>query len=55
MQETSPGSEAAILVSIDLGDTDYQESLAELRLLAETAGVRTTNYPLRRCATSRSS
>ena len=41
MQETSPGSEAAILVSIDLGDTDYQESLAELRLLAETAGVRT--------------
>jgi GTP-binding protein HflX len=41
MQETSPGSEAAILVSIDLGDTDYQESLSELRLLAETAGVRT--------------
>ena len=41
MQQTSPGSESAILVSIDLGDTDYQESLAELRLLAETAGVHT--------------
>lgn len=41
MQQTSPGSESAILVSIDLGDTDYQESLEELRLLAETAGVRT--------------
>lgn len=41
MQKTSEGSEAAILVSIDLGDTDYRESLAELRLLAETAGVRT--------------
>ncbi|MDX8379717.1 MAG: GTPase HflX [Gallionella sp.] len=32
--------EAALLVCIDMGDTDYQESLAELRLLAETAGVR---------------
>jgi GTP-binding protein HflX len=41
MQQTSEGSEAAILVSIDLGDTDYRESLEELRLLAETAGVRT--------------
>ena len=41
MQQTSPGSESAILVSIDLGDTDYHESLTELRLLAETAGVRT--------------
>ena len=41
MQQTSPGSESAILVSIDLGDTDYHESLEELRLLAETAGVRT--------------
>ena len=30
-----------ILVSIDLGGADYRESLAELRLLAETAGVRT--------------
>lgn len=41
MQHTSPGSESAILVSIDLGDADYHESLQELRLLAETAGVRT--------------
>jgi GTP-binding protein HflX len=41
MQQTSEGKESAILVSIDLGDADYRESLAELRLLAETAGVRT--------------
>ncbi|MFA6922395.1 MAG: GTPase HflX [Gallionella sp.] len=41
MQPTSEGTQAAILVSIDLGDADYHESLAELRLLAETAGVRT--------------
>lgn len=41
MQKTSEGSETAILVSIDLGDADYRESLEELRLLAETAGVRT--------------
>jgi GTP-binding protein HflX len=34
-------SEAAILVSIDFGDNDHSESLDELRLLAETAGVRT--------------
>lgn len=40
MQQTSVGPESALLVSIDLGDTDYAESLAELRLLAETAGVR---------------
>jgi GTP-binding protein HflX len=33
------GTESAILVSIDLGDTDYHESLEELRLLAQTAGV----------------
>jgi GTP-binding protein HflX len=33
--------EAAILVSIDFGDSDHNESLEELRLLAETAGVRT--------------
>jgi GTPase len=33
--------EAAILVSIDFGDSDHSESLEELRLLAETAGVRT--------------
>ena len=41
MQQTSPGVESAILVSIDLGDADYHESLEELRLLADTAGVRT--------------
>lgn len=34
-------SEAAVLVSIDFGDSDHSESLDELRLLAETAGVRT--------------
>jgi GTP-binding protein HflX len=34
-------SEAAILVSIDFGKNDHSESLDELRLLAETAGVRT--------------
>ena len=38
---TGRPSEAAVLVSIDFGDSDYSESLAELRLLAETAGVRT--------------
>ena len=31
----------AILVSLDLGAPDYAESLEELRLLAESAGVRT--------------
>ncbi|MDD4930400.1 MAG: GTPase HflX [Gallionella sp.] len=41
MQQKTSGSEAALLVSIDFGDADYRESLAELRLLAETAGVRT--------------
>lgn len=40
MQQQSAGSEAALLVSIDFGDSDHSESLAELRLLAETAGVR---------------
>jgi len=33
--------EDAVLVSIDFGDSDHNESLEELRLLAETAGVRT--------------
>src|SRR3989338_6660080 len=32
---------AAVLVSIDFGESDHSESLQELRLLAETAGVRT--------------
>ena len=33
-------SEGAVLVSIDFGDNDHGEGLQELRLLAETAGVR---------------
>jgi len=33
--------EAAVLVSIDFGESDHSESLEELRLLADTAGVRT--------------
>lgn len=33
--------EAAVLVSIDFGNSNHSESLQELRLLAETAGVRT--------------
>ena len=46
MQQTPAGPEsadpgAAILVSIDFGTSDHSESLAELRQLAETAGVRT--------------
>jgi len=36
-----PESDNAILVSIDFGESDYTESLEELKLLAETAGVRT--------------
>jgi GTP-binding protein HflX len=40
MQKTEV-AQTAILVSIDLGGADYHESLQELRLLAETAGVRT--------------
>jgi GTP-binding protein HflX len=39
MRQDPAGSEAAVLVSIDFGENDYCESLAELRLLAETAGV----------------
>ena len=35
-----PGSgDAAVLVSLDFGDTDYEESLEELRRLTESAGV----------------
>lgn len=41
MQQDPAGAEAAVLVSIDFGENDYSESLAELRLLAETAEVRT--------------
>jgi GTP-binding protein HflX len=41
MQQPSAGTESAVLVSIDFGEADYSESLDELKLLAETAGVRT--------------
>ncbi|HXU92888.1 MAG TPA: GTPase HflX [Gallionella sp.] len=41
MQQKTTGSETAVLVSLDLGEPDYAESLEELRLLAETAGVST--------------
>ena len=41
MQQQPADSEAAILVSIDFGESDHSESLEELRLLAKTAGVRT--------------
>jgi GTP-binding protein HflX len=41
MQQHPAGAETAVLVSIDFGETDYSESLEELKLLAETAGVRT--------------
>lgn len=34
-------AETAVLVSIDFGESDYSENLEELRLLAETAGVKT--------------
>jgi GTP-binding protein HflX len=40
MQQTSAGANSAVLVSLDFGDSDYAENLEELRLLAETAGVR---------------
>jgi len=39
MRQQPDGSDGAILVSIDFGDSDHSESLTELRLLAETAGV----------------
>ena len=41
MQQMPAGTDGAVLVSIDFGENDYSESLEELRLLAETAGVRT--------------
>ncbi|MDZ4202087.1 MAG: GTPase HflX [Gallionella sp.] len=41
MQQKNAGTETAILVSLDFGEPDYAESLEELRLLAESAGVRT--------------
>ena len=41
MHESTTAANSAVLVSLDLGAPDYAESLAELRLLAESAGVRT--------------
>lgn len=40
MHESTTAANTAILVSLDLGAPDYAESLEELRLLAESAGVR---------------
>jgi GTP-binding protein HflX len=39
MHESTTASNAAILVSLDLGAPDYAESLEEFRLLVESAGV----------------
>ncbi len=41
MHEPTTANNSAVLVSIDFGAPDYAESLEELRLLAESAGVRT--------------
>lgn len=41
MHESTTAANTAVLVSLDLGAPDYVESLEELRLLAESAGVRT--------------
>jgi GTP-binding protein HflX len=41
MHESTTAPNTAVLVSLDFGAPDYAESLEELRLLAESAGVRT--------------
>jgi GTP-binding protein HflX len=41
MHEPTAADNTAVLVSLDFGAPDYAESLEELRLLAESAGVRT--------------
>lgn len=41
MQGSAAARSAAVLVSLDFGAADYRESLEELRLLAESAGVET--------------
>jgi GTP-binding protein HflX len=41
MLESTTAPNTAVLVSLDLGSPDYAESLEELRLLAESAGVQT--------------
>ena len=40
MREHAAGADTAVLVSLDFGAPDYAESLEELNLLAESAGVR---------------
>ena len=40
MFDRPAGSDDAVLVSIDFGDADYQESLEELKQLAIGAGIR---------------
>jgi GTPase len=37
--QTAAAANSAVLVSLDFGEPDYAETLAELRLLAESAGV----------------
>src|SRR5687767_5633655 len=39
MQDRPTGGNAAVLVSLDLGGTDYKESLQELRQLVASAGI----------------
>ncbi len=41
MHELTTAANTAVLVSLDFGAPDYAENLEELRLLAESAGVRT--------------
>ena len=41
MHESTTVANTAVLVSLDFGSQDYAESLEELRLLAESAGVHT--------------
>lgn len=41
MSESTTAANTAVLVSLDFGAPDYAESLEELRLLAESAGVQT--------------
>ncbi len=41
MHESTTAANTAVLVSLDFGAPDYAESLEELRLLAESAGVHT--------------
>jgi len=42
MFDRPSGGDSAVLVSLDFGDTDYEESLLELRQLALSAGMKIT-------------